>query len=338
MTAAPPSLTHNTAMSAMLMHLLLWQCKAARFFPSAALWGALFALGWGAGSAGAGPLAHADEPAGVSVRDDRGVEHAFARPPARIVSLLPSLTESMCALDACARLVGVDRYSNHPQALANVPKVGGGLDPDIEAIVALKPDVVLAASASRAALRLESLGLKVLAFNPQNQADVQRVLQVLGAMLYGPSDGRARAQWHAIEADLTRHAQQVPAALRGARVFIEVGQGPYAAGPDSFLGEIVAQLGLNNVVPAPLGAFPRLNPEFVVDANPDVVLTTRSHAQAWSPYPGWRHLRAFQNQHVCTFMPAQIDVLVRPGPRMAQAAQAIADCLQRLATAPPPAF
>ncbi len=99
----------------------------------------------------------------VQLTDDRGRQITLAQPPQRIVSLLPSLTESVCALGQCARLVGVDRYSNWPGSIAGLPRVGGGIDPSIEAVVALRPDVVLMATSSRAAARLEALGLKVVA-------------------------------------------------------------------------------------------------------------------------------------------------------------------------------
>ena len=71
-----------------------------------------------------------------------------AQPPQRVISLLPSLTESVCALGACERLVGADRYSNWPESVQRLPKVGGGVDPNIESIVALRPDVVLASASS----------------------------------------------------------------------------------------------------------------------------------------------------------------------------------------------
>ena len=90
----------------------------------------------------------------LQVTDDRGMTVNFAQTPRRIVSLLPSLTESVCALDQCQRLVGVDRYSNYPASVQRLPKVGGGLDPNIEAIVALKPDAVILAISSRASERL----------------------------------------------------------------------------------------------------------------------------------------------------------------------------------------
>ena len=113
--------------------------------------------------------------AAVTLTDDRGVAVAFERRPQRIVSLLPSLTETVCALGECARLVGVDRYSNWPERVKTLPQLGGGLDPQIEAVLALRPDVVLLAHSSRAAARLESLGLKVLALEPKNHASARRV-------------------------------------------------------------------------------------------------------------------------------------------------------------------
>ena len=86
----------------------------------------------------------------LEVVDDRGFRTTLAHAPQRIVSLLPSLTETICELGYCQRLVGVDRYSNFPASLQNLPQLGGGLDPNIEAIVALKPDVVVMAASSRA--------------------------------------------------------------------------------------------------------------------------------------------------------------------------------------------
>ena len=103
----------------------------------------------------------------IELIDDRGVTVKFQQPPQRIVSLLPSLTETVCALGKCDRLVGVDRYSNYPASVRGLPQVGGGIDPIIEAVVALKPDVVLMAKSSRGAQRLEALGLKVVALEPK---------------------------------------------------------------------------------------------------------------------------------------------------------------------------
>jgi iron complex transport system substrate-binding protein len=260
----------------------------------------------------------------LQVTDDRGTNVQFAQAPQRIVSLLPSLTESVCALEQCARLVGVDRYSNYPASVRTLPQVGGGLDPNIEAIVALRPDVVLLATASRASARLEALGLKVVALEPKTYADVQRVLGKLGLLLAVPDAARI---WRNIDAGVSAAAQSLPARVKNTRVYFEVNAAPYAAGTSSFIGETLTRLGVQNVVPAALGPFPKLNPEFVVRANPDLVMVGDRNSIGMAQRPGWGSIRAIREQRVCRFKPEQSDVLVRPGPRMAEAARMMAACL-----------
>jgi iron complex transport system substrate-binding protein len=261
----------------------------------------------------------------LEVTDDRGVTLHLDKPPQRIVSLLPSLTETVCELGQCARLVGVDRYSNYPKIVQTLPQVGGGLDPSIEAIVALKPDVVLMATSSRAAQRLESLGLKVVALEPKSHADVRRVLDKVGQLLAVPDAARV---WRVIEASMAAAAQSLPPAVRSTRVYFEVNRAPYAAGETSFIGETLTRLGAQNVVPAKLGPFPKLNPEFVVRANPDVIMVGDRNDAGMEGRPGWGGIRAVQRKNVCVFSVAQSDVLVRPGPRMAEGARIMASCLQ----------
>lgn len=262
--------------------------------------------------------------AAITVNDDRGRSLRFEQPPQRIVSLLPSLTETVCALDRCGQLVGVDRYSTWPPELRRLPGLGGGLDPNIEAVVALRPDVVLLAGSSRAAERLESLGLKVLALEPRTHADVQRVLLTLGQLL-GVAD--AQRVWRAIDAGVLAAAQSLPPSVRGTRVYFEVSAVPYAAGASSFIGETLTRLGMRNIVPAELGPFPKLNPEFVVRADPDLIMVGDRGAGDLAQRPGWQRIRAVREQRVCAFSPGQSEVLGRPGPRMAEAARLMADCL-----------
>ncbi|MDO5087896.1 MAG: helical backbone metal receptor [Comamonadaceae bacterium] len=262
-----------------------------------------------------------------AITDDRGRTVRFETPPQRVVSLLPSLTESVCALGACARLVGVDRFSNWPASLAALPRVGGGLDPDIEAIVALRPDVVLLSTASRVADRLQALGVRVALLETRNQAEVRRTLGKLAALLALP-EGEAARVWRHIDAGVQAAAQSLPARARGARVFFEVSPGPYAAGAGSFIGEILARLGARNAVPATLGPFPRLSPEYVLRADPDVLMATRrSPLAASGGYPGWQRMRALREGRLCVFTAEETDVIVRPGPRMAEAARLMARCL-----------
>ncbi|MFZ5568420.1 MAG: ABC transporter substrate-binding protein [Pseudomonadota bacterium] len=263
--------------------------------------------------------------AALQIVDDRGVTVTLAQPPQRIVSLLPSLSETVCELGRCQHIVGVDRYSNFPASLQKLPQVGGGLDPNIELIVALKPDVVLMAKSSRAGERLEALGLKVVALEPKTHADVQRVMFKLGQLLEVSDTARI---WRAIDAGVSAAAQSLPASVRGVKVYFEVNPGPYAAGESSFIGETLTRLGVQNIVPAKLGPFPKLNPEYIVRANPDLIMIGQRSADGLMARPGWQGIRALREQRVCIFPTEEANVLVRPGPRMAEAARLMARCLE----------
>jgi iron complex transport system substrate-binding protein len=260
----------------------------------------------------------------LPLTDDRGVTVALERPPQRIVSLLPSLTETVCALGQCQRLVGVDRYSNYPQSVRALPQVGGGLDPNIEAIVALRPDVVLMATSTPVAERLQSLGIKVVALEPKTHADVRRVMEKIGQLLDVPE---AQRVWREIDAGVSTAAQSLPASVRKSRIYFEVNSAPYAAGEASFIGETLTRLGVKNIVSAKLGPFPKLNPEYVVRANPDVIMVGDRNYAGLEGRPGWSGIRAIRERRVCVFSAAQSDVVVRPGPRMAEGARLMAQCL-----------
>ncbi len=257
-----------------------------------------------------------------------GMPAVHAAPAQRIVSLLPSLTESVCALGECARLVGIDRYSNFPESVRSLPRVGGGLDPDIEGVVALKPDLVLIAKSSPAIARLKSLGLTVAVMEPQSHDDVRTSLLALDGLL---GVKRADAVWQQIERDLNAATQAVPLSLRGASVYFEVGRGPWAAGETSFIGQTLLRLGLRNIVVASLGPFPKINPEFVVQSNPKIIMTGESGVAELAARPGWSRLDALVSARVCSFTSEESDALVRAGPRMAQAISLMLRCLKKIA-------
>jgi iron complex transport system substrate-binding protein len=266
--------------------------------------------------------------AALQLTDDRGVTVTLPQAPRRVVTLLPSLTEVVCALGQCDRLVGVDRYSDYPAQVRALPQLGGGLDPNIEGVVALRPDVVLMATSSRAVQRLESLGLKVVALEPHNAADVQRVIARVGEVLGVPD---ALRLWREIDAGMDAAAASIPPAARNTRVYFEVGRGPFAAGEASFIGETLTRLGVRNIVPRSEGPFPKINPEFVVRADPDLIMISQNAAPQLEQRPGWASLRALREGRLCVFSPQESAVLVRPGPRMAQAARLMAECIARKA-------
>jgi iron complex transport system substrate-binding protein len=258
-------------------------------------------------------------------------EHRFEHPPERIASLLPALTETVCELKECHRLVVVDRYSNWPKSVTVLPKAGGLEDVDVEQIVSARPDVVLLGDSPRVVERLRSLGLVVFQLETQTYADIGRNVAVIGAMLGVPE----RAQ--RLNRQIERSVEEVAAATRtrlhghAPLVYFEVDPAPYGAGPQSFIGWMLGRVGARNILPADLGPFPRLNPEYVVRANPDVILVSTADASPLVHRPGWDRIRALREGRICTFRPEMRDTIVRPGPRVAEGFEALSACLLRMA-------
>ncbi|WP_293625456.1 MULTISPECIES: ABC transporter substrate-binding protein [unclassified Polynucleobacter] len=261
----------------------------------------------------------------VSVTDDRGVSVVFDKPPQRVVSLLPSLTESVCALGKCSTLVGIDRFSNWPKSIQGLPKLGGIGDINIERIVQLKPDVVLLEKASPVIARLNGLGIKTFALDVKSMNDEERALQKLDAVLGSSESTRV---WNQIQQEIMRASKQLSSREKNTSVYFEVNPAPFAAGSTSFIGEILSRLNLVNIIPKSLGPFPKINPEFVVQAKPDVILLAESTVADIQKRPGWSSIPAVSDNRICVFTGEQNDVLVRPGPRMGEAALIISQCIQ----------
>ena len=261
----------------------------------------------------------------ISVADDNGIAVSFNKSPERVISLLPSLTESVCARGKCSTLVGVDRFSNWPKSIENLPKLGGMSDINIERIIQLKPDVVLLEKASPVIARLNGLGIKTFAFDIKSMGDEERALQKLDSILGTSESARV---WNQIQQQITRANKQLLSRDKKISVYFEVNSAPFAAGRNSFIGDILTRLGLVNIVPESLGPFPKINPEFVVQLNPEIILLSTSTLVDIQNRPGWKSIPAVAKNRVCIFTADQNDVLVRPGPRMGEAALIISECIQ----------
>ena len=279
----------------------------------------------------AGSAAQASTAEGFVLRDDLGREVAFAHPPRRIVSLLPSVTETVCALGACDKLVATDRFSDWPAEVRALPKAGGLDDPQIEIVVRLQPDLVLISDTQRIMDRLRELGVATFALKSERYSSIARTVTALGEIL-GLAD-RAALLNRQIDAQVQGLSAQMLARRHGTppTVYFEVDRTPYAAGPSSFIGELLTLLGARNIVTADLGAFPRLNPEYIVRNNPDVIMAAPADAASLAERPGWSEIRAVKQQRICYFPQAVRDTIVRPGPRVAEGMRAIADCLEKVA-------
>ena len=262
-----------------------------------------------------------------TVTDMRGRQVRLERVPQRIVSLLPSLTESLCALDACERIVGVDEFSNHPARVAALPKLGHTFAPLVEATVRLRPDVVLMAYSAPVIAQLERFGIPVLALDANDMAQLEQVLHKLDQLLQVQ---RANALLARMQAEVDQQAKALAAqAPAGQKVYFEVDATPYAAGPDSFIGQLLQRLGARNVLPPNLGPFPRITPEYVLRQQPELIIhTPQTPSASFATRPGWSRMPAVRSGRICALDLVETDVVSRPGPRLGEAARALARCLE----------
>jgi iron complex transport system substrate-binding protein len=291
-----------------------------------------------------------------NVQDDQGRDVHFDRAPVRVITLIPSLTETVCALGACDRLVATDRFSDWPASVAQLPKAGGLDDTQIELIARLRPDVVLLSRSARVVDRLQQLGLKTVVVEVDSFDGIARAIRLVAQVLgvparAGPLNDQIQRGVEAVAraARATGPASTAPAATPASAaamapapapapapasppsVYFEVDTTPYAAGEASFIGDLLSRLGVRNIVPAALGPFPKLNPEYVVRANPDVIFVSPTDAPWLAGRPGWAGIRAVREHRLCSLDRQALNAVVRPGPRVVEGIRALADCLKRVA-------
>jgi iron complex transport system substrate-binding protein len=258
--------------------------------------------------------------------DDQGDRIEFSAPVERVVSLEPALSEMICALERCSVLVGVDRYSNWPLSLEKLPKVGGGIDPNVEQIYRLKPQVILSSRSALMKKKLGFMGGKVLEFDMTCLDDIHRMMLTLAPLLGVPLD-QAQGAWTQVQEGLAQAARSVSPKAMGQRVYFEVSSDYFAASQSSFLGELMDRVGLRNVLVGDWGPFPRLNPEYILAQNPQLIMLGHQEASDLSMRAAWRDIDAVKNKRVCHFEAEQFDVLSRPGPRVVQAMQLMVKCI-----------
>jgi iron complex transport system substrate-binding protein len=135
--------------------------------------------------------------------------------------------------------------------------------------------------------------------------------------------------WTKVQRELDDASALLPPSARGLRVYFEVDAAPYAAGPESFVGETLKRIGLGNIVPSGMGPFPKVNPEFVVREQPDLIVASRRTLAEMPTRPGWAGLPALREGRTCGYDRERFEVLIRPGPRMGEAGAMLAECAAR---------
>ncbi len=256
----------------------------------------------------------------LTLTDDLGRKVTLQAEPRRIVSVLPSTTEVVCALGLCDRLVGVDDYSDFPAQVSKLPKVGGLYNPNIEAMVALKPDLVLVSKYGKLTDSLEAAGITVLAVNPESYEEVFTKTLTLGKVLN--REAQAKNMVIQMRRDIARVEILTKNAVRKPTAYYEIDPTPYTVGPNSFIGVLLGKAGAVNIIPASLGDFPKISPELVVQGNPQLILGL--DAATARARPGWSGIAAVKTGRVIK-IPSDLETLLgRPGPRLPQALAGLA--------------
>jgi iron complex transport system substrate-binding protein len=260
----------------------------------------------------------------VTVVDDLGRKVTLARPAARIVSLSPHATELLYAVDAGTRLVGVAAYSDFPPEAQRLPQVGDAHALDLERILALKPDLVIAwaTGGNRAQVaRLEQAGLAVYYSEPRRAEAVATSLQRLATLAGTGPAGEAAAQ--RFRDELAALAE----AFRGARpvrLFYEIWHEPVMTlNGQHIVSDLLGRCGARNVFAELPTLAPGVSVEAVLAARPEVIVSSAGE-QALRDWQRWSELPAVRHSNLC---PADYARMHRAGPRLVAAAREVCACI-----------
>ncbi|AHE99363.1 ABC transporter substrate-binding protein [Thioalkalivibrio paradoxus ARh 1] len=267
----------------------------------------------------ASPAAPAADHCATGVDGDR---LCLPAPAQRIVSLAPHLTEMLFAVGAGERVVGAVAYSDYPEAAREIPEIGGYRGLDLERIVRLQPDLVVAWADGNLPAdleRLERLGLTVFSTPGRSFQDVPKTLRQLGRLTGGESQADAAADDFVSRLEYWTARYRDPPRLKG---FFEIWPSPLVTvGPRHYISEAMDRCGIDNIVTDGLGDTPTWSEEAVVRAAPDLIITSPP-ARDLDRWRRWQDLPAARFDGLLV-LPA--DVLMRAGPRLVDGLQALCE-------------
>ncbi|SJZ36080.1 ABC transporter substrate-binding protein [Selenihalanaerobacter shriftii] len=270
----------------------------------------------------------------IKITDDLGRQVLIKDKPHRIISLAPSYTETLFTLGSEKELVGVTKYADYPQAAIKIQKVGTIKEPNLEKIIQLKPDLVLAAEITpeRIINRLDQLGIKVIGLGPQNINEIIETIEIIG---------RATGQWQEandLTTDMKNRVTRVQKLIKKhlekeqrPKVFYELWNNPlYTAGPDTFIDNLIYLAGGINIAQNALGKWPQYNTEVLLAQNPDVYFIANrdedinKKKQEIESRDNFKNIAAIKNNKIYFFNP---DIVHRAGPRIVIALEKMAKAI-----------
>lgn len=265
----------------------------------------------------------------LTITDDADRSVTIESAPQRIVSISSSSTELVYAVGLQDKLVGVDDFSNYPPEAESKEKVGGFSKPNLEKIVSLSPDLILAANLHVKSVvpELEKRGLKVVVLQAETLDLVPDNLELIGEIGGSPElADKAAADYRArVEAVVTK----VKGVSERPRVFFELDPALYTAGPDTFLDDMITKAGGENIAGDAPTAWPQLSQEAVVAKDPQIIVLADDLPDAGGvtpevvkARPGWDVIDAVKNNRIVT-VPNR-DITSRPAPRAVEGLEFLA--------------
>jgi len=258
--------------------------------------------------------------------DDAGHRIYLAKPPARVVSLAPSITEMLFALGLEEQIVGVTEFCDYPSAAKSKPKVGYA-NPSVETIIALRPELVVAPRdflRPDLQLKLEQLKIPMFVLDAHTLEDIPLQIHTLGQMFEKVSAANAVTQLMRQRiSEIRRKVETLPA----RRVLYVLNSQPLiTVGPGSFIHQMIGVAGGMNVATRASEAYPRLSMETVLKEDPEVLIfpsgevetVPRSEQQQWRR---WNSLSAVKQER---FHEVSSSLLNRPGPRVVEGLEQLA--------------
>jgi len=258
----------------------------------------------------------------VTITDDASRSVTIAARPEKIVSLAPANTETLFAIGAGDRVVGVTSYDDYPAEVADIAKVGDFSGPNLEAVAAADPDVVFVTTGVQADVigKLEALGATVVAIDPTTLDGVYEAIGEVGQVTGNTAEADK------LVADMKAKADEIATKVASAEkttAFIEIGQNPlFTAGAATLLGDLIVRAGGANVVAEP--GYVSYSAEQLVKANPAVYLATKTSATdaaTVAKRPGYDGLAAVKDGRVVIL---EDNLVSRPGPRIVEGLEQIA--------------
>lgn len=261
----------------------------------------------------------------VTLTDDLDRSVTLQETPQRIVSLAPSITETLFAIGAGGQIAGVTDYCNYPQEAARKPRVGGIVNPSIETIVGLRPDLIILSVEGNVRedfKKLTEFGAPVFVTNPRTLDGIYKSIANLGVLT-----GHQREADEVIRVMQTTErsiASRIRSGVQPRTLMIVSVQPLIVVGSKTFLGRLLERAGASNIAASSLSSYPTYSREAVVRDNPDLIIVTSDiipdTGTLLQLFPEWQHLKAVQTRHIYRI---DADLASRPGPRAAAALEAL---------------